>query len=267
MKENESQNLDQKTILNLLSILVEMGVDVDINEDKLFLNEIAKVNSASKNTIVNNKLTNPEKKALEISLQANDINSLKELFESFNGCLLKKTATNFVTFEGNKNSKILIVDGPPESNEDKVGRPFVGERGALFEKMLQSINLKKDNVFIINAIPWRPPGNRHPTKNEINICKPFIFHLISLLNPKIILCMGEVAINQILDLNKNITNSRGKWYYFNNVFLKKSSKDEKKIMVLPTHNVSSLLRRPETKRQAWDDLKMLQNKIIEIISV
>ena len=265
MKENELQSLDQKSILSLLSIFIEMGVDVEINENNLFINEISKVNSINKNIHEINKLTNPEKKALEIALQAKDINSLQELFESFNGCLLKKTATNFVNFEGNKNSQILIVDGPPESNEDKVGRPFAGERGVLFEKMLQSINLKKENVFIINAIPWRPPGNRYPTRNEINICKPFIFHLISLLNPKIILCMGEVAINQILDLNKNITNSRGKWYDYNNIFLKKPNKDEKKIMVLPTHNVSYLLKRPETKRQAWDDLKLLQYKIKEII--
>ena len=265
MKENELQSLDKKSILNLLSIFNEIGIDVEISENKLITNEIKKVNSVSKNSNENNKLTSPEKKALEISLQAKDINSLKELFENLNGCLLKKTATNFVPFEGNKNSKILIVDGSPESNEDKAGRPFAGERGILFEKMLQSINLKKEDVFITNAIPWRPPGNRYPTRDEINICKPFIFHLIFLLNPKIILCMGDVAINQILDLNKNITNSRGKWYNFDNIFLKKSFKDEKQIMVLPTHNVSYLLKRPETKRQAWDDLKLLQNKIKEII--
>ena len=265
MKENESETLDKKSILSLLSVFIEMGVDVEISENKLFINDITKVKSISKNINEINNLTNPEKNALEIALQAKDINSLKKLFESFNGCLLKKTATNFVAFEGNKNSKLLIVDGPPESNEDKLGRPFAGERGVLFEKMLKSINLKKENVFIINAIPWRPPGNRYPTRDEIDICKPFIFHLISLLNPKIILCMGEVAINQILDVNKNITSSRGKWYNFNNIFLKKTNKDEKKTMVLPTHNVSYLIKRPETKRQAWDDLKMLQNKIKEII--
>ena len=265
MKDNELQSLDQKSILSLLSIFIEMGIDVEINESKFFLNETTKVNSINENIHELDSLTNPEKKALEIALQAKDINSLKELFENFNGCLLKKTAANFVPFEGNKNSKILIVDGSPESNEDKLGRPFAGERGILFEKMLQAINLKKEDVFITNAIPWRPPGNRYPTRDEINICKPFIFHLIFLLNPKIILCMGDVAINQILDLNKNITNFRGKWYNFNNVFFKKSCKDEKHIMVLPTHNVSYLLKRPETKRQAWDDLKMLQNKIIEII--
>ena len=257
--------LDQKLILSLLETYIEMGVDVEIKDQKVIINEKENINNINKDMTDNNILTNPEKKALEFALQAKDITCLKTIFKNFEGCLLKKTATNFVSFEGNENSKILIVDGPPVSDEDKEGRPFVGEKGILFDKMLKSINLKRENIFIINAIPWRPPGNRYPTSDEINICKPFIFNLIHLLNPKIIFCMGEVATNQILDLNKSITNVRGKWYNFKNHFFSNLKENEKQTMVLPTHNVSYLMKRPQTKRQAWDDLKMLKNKIIETI--
>ena len=190
--------------------------------------------------------------------------SLK-LLKNFDGCHLKKTANKFVAYEGNIKSKILVVDGPPEAEEDKEGRPFVGEKGKLFEKMLKAINLTREDIFIVKSIPWRPPGNRYPTNEEINICKPFIFNLISLLNPQIILCMGEVATNQILDLNESITNSRGKWYIFKNPSFYNFKKNTNKQYVLPTFNLTYLLKRPETKKQAWEDLKMLRDKIIETL--
>ena len=229
------ETLNQRSIINLLSIFTELGIDFEIKDN--IVNEKKIIYNENNNANDKNILTNSEKRSLEVALFAKDINNLKKSFKNFEGCLLKKTATNFVGFEGNINSKILIIDGPPESAEDKEGIPFSGERGILFEKMLQSINLKRESIFIINAIPWRPPGNRFPTADEINKCKPFIFNLIYLLNPMIILCMGEVATNQILDLNKSITNSRGKLYDFKNIFLKKANENEKQIIVLPTYNV------------------------------
>ena len=256
--------IDEKAILGLLGVYNEIGIDFNTKDNDSIIIE-KETDHLKSNHFNNNTLTKPEKNALEIAVNAKDIINLKKIFENFEGCLLKKTATNFVTFEGNKNAKILIVDGPPESDEDKEGRPLVGEKGILFEKMLEAINLKRENLFITNAIPWRPPGNRYPTIDEINICKPFIFNLIYLLNPKIIFCMGEVATNQILNLNKSITNTRGKWYDFQNSFFDNLNNSKNKIIVLPTHNVSYLIKRPETKRQAWEDLKMLKNKIIEII--
>ena len=264
MKELEI--LDEENIVSMLTIQLDMGIDMNIRDNLIDVKEQIVSNEKEK-TFKNTPLTFTENKAYSIALQAKNIYNLEELFRNFDDCHLKKTANKFVMFEGNVNSEILVVNGTPESDEDKEGRPFVGAKGKLFEKMLKAINLKREDVFIINSIPWRPPGNRYPTHEEINICRPFIFNLISLLDPKIILCMGEVATNQILDLNESIIKSRGKWYLFKNCFFYKFKKSINKQQVLPMFNLSYLLKRPEAKRQAWVDMKMLRDKIKETIEI
>ena len=209
-------------------------------------------------------MTFSENKALEFTSQAKSIENLEKLFKDFDQCNLKRTATNFVRFEGSLDCKILIVDGTPEDSEDKEGKPFVNEKGELLEKMLKAIDLKRENVFLSKSIPWRPPGNRYPTNNEINICKPFVFKLIDLINPRIILCMGEVATNQILNLNKSINSSRGSWHELDVPSFYNFQEYNITKYVLPTLNISYLLKRPETKRQAWEDMKMLREKIKEM---
>ena len=258
--------LDEETILSMLTIQIDMGIDMAMRDNiSEFKEEL--INNVKEKIFENPLITNPEKKAYEIALKAQDISDLERLFRNFDDCHLKKTANKFVAYEGKVNSEILIIDGTPESDEDKEGRPLVGTKGKLFEKMLKAINLKREDVFIVNSIPWRPPGNRYPTNEEINICRPFVFNLISLLDPKIILCMGEVATNQILDLNESIIKSRGKWYVFKNPSFYKFKKSINKQQVLPTFNLSYLLKRPETKRQAWEDMKMLRDKIKETIEM
>jgi len=258
--------ISKETILSMLTIQIDMGIDMVISENISDVKEEI-ISNVKEKIFGNTLITNPEKKAYDIALQAKDISHLEKLFRNFDDCHLKKTANKFVTYEGNINSEILIVDGTPESDEDKEGKPFVGAKGELFEKMLKSINLKREDVFIVNSIPWRPPGNRYPTNEEINICRPFVFNLISLLDPKIILCMGEVATNQILDLNESIIKSRGKWHVFKKPSFYKFKKSINKQQVLPTFNLSYLLKRPETKRQAWEDMKMLRDKIKETIEM
>ena len=258
--------VDEETILSMLTIQIDMGIEMVIRENISDVKEEI-ISNVKEKKIGNALITNPEKKAYDIALQAKDIHNLEKLFRNFDDCHLKKTANKFIAYEGNHNSKILIVDGTPESDEDKEGRPFVGSKGELFEKMLKAIHLKREDVFIVKSIPWRPPGNRYPTNEEINICRPFVFNLISLLDPKIILCMGEVATNQILDLNESIINSRGKWYLFKNSSFYKFKNSVNKQYVLPTFNLSYLLKRPETKRQAWEDMKMLRDKIKETIEM
>ena len=262
MKELEVVN--EEDILNMLTIQIDMGIDMVISYN-LSDDKEEKISNVKEKDFGNSLITNSEKKAYNIALQAKDISNLEKLFKNFDDCHLKNTANKFVTYEGSFDSKILIIDGTPESDEDKEGRPFVGAKGKLFEKMLKAINLKREDVFIANSIPWRPPGNRYPTNEEINICRPFIYNLISLLDPKIILCMGEVSTNQVLDLNESIIKSRGKWYLFKNSSIYKFKKGINKPQVLPTFNLSYLLKRPETKRQAWEDMKMLRDKIKETI--
>ena len=129
--------------------------------------------------------------------------------------------------------------------------------------MLNAINLKKDDIFIVNAIPWRPPGNRYPTEEEIKICRPFIFNLIKLLKPKLIVCLGKISTYQILDLNQSFVKTRGKWYSLKSNPINDFD-EEYNPYVLPTLNISYLLTRPDMKRQAWEDMKLLRDKIREM---
>tara|TARA_A100001015_G_scaffold295773_1_gene375172 strand:+ start:699 stop:1448 length:750 start_codon:yes stop_codon:yes gene_type:complete len=249
--------MDQKNILSILKFYGDIGIDLKIyksqNETQTKLINSTKSTTEKK---IDNFFTNEEKKE-------NNINELENLFECYNGCNLKKTATNFVKFQGNKNADLLFIDGTPNTEEDKIGRSFVSAKGDLFEKMLRAINLKYEDIFIINAIPWRPPGNRYPTEEEMKICRPFIFNLINLLKSKIIVCLGEVPTNQILGLNQSIIKTRGRWHYLKPDLINYFD-SEYNPHILPTLSISYLLNRPDMKIKAWEDMKLIRDKIREM---
>ena len=236
----ELKTKNKELIINFFNFCKEIGIDLTI-----YKSPCSEHNGKSKENVCSGK--SKEK----------TIRELENTFRNFDGCNLKKTSANFVSFFGMTNSKILVLDGPPDEEEDKTGTSFVSEKGVLFEKMLNAIKLKKNDIFFVKGIPWRPPGNRYPSIEEIKICRPFILNLIELLKPKILVCLGEVPTNQILESNESIIKIRGKWYNF------KPNKLNYEICVLPTFNVSHLLSRPDLKRYAWEDMKLLRNKIEE----
>ena len=248
MKQLETKN--QKLITNVLDFYREIGIDITVH-DKFLCKEPFLFKANQKN--IRSEINIHSKNNKEIQIK-----ELEHSFKIFEGCKLKKTSTNFVSFYGNTNSKLLIIDGPPDVDEDKKGVPFVSSKGLLFEKMLNAIELNMDETFIIKSIPWRPPGNRYPSKEEIKICRPFIINLINLLKPKIIVCLGEVPTYQILELNESIVKLRGKWQTW------KSNEINCEFSILPTFNVSHLLNRPDLKKYAWEDMKLLRDKIKEI---
>ena len=261
---------DHEIILSIINLYRDVGVDLYFNLDqetskKEELKPDEKIVGSERNNSKNYIVINEEKKAFDIAKTAKNIRELENFFRNFDGCSLKKTATSFVGFKGNINSEILIVDGTPNREEDKAGKSFIFEKGNLFEKMLNAIELKTDDVFIVKGIPWRPPGNRYPTNEEIKTCRPFIFNLINFLKPKIILCLGEVATNQVLNLNQSIIKSRGKWYFLKSNSFYNFNEIEFNINVLPTLGISYLLIRPDMKRESWEDMKLLRNKIKEIL--
>ena len=247
---NQLKNKNQKLITNVLNFYKEIGIDILVSNQFSYTDSFLFKNN-KKDTDQNKNCDTPKYRALKIK-------ALENSFENFNGCKLKKTSTNFVRFFGNMNSKILIVDGPPDVEEDKKGVSFVSSKGLLFEKMLNAIELKMDETFIVKSIPWRPPGNRYLSNEEINICRPFILNLIDIFKPKIILCLGEAPSYQILELKESIIKIRGKWRTF------KSNKSNCKSSVLSTFSISHLLNRPDLKKYAWEDMKLLRNKIKEI---
>ena len=248
MDHTETKN--QKIITNILNLYREIGVDITVSNN-FFYQEPVLLKGDKKNIKFNKNYKIQKNKDIKIR-------ELEHLFENFDGCKLKKTSTNFVKFYGNTDSKILIIDGPPDEEEDKKGLSFVSRKGLLFEKMLNAIELRIDETFIVKGIPWRPPGNRYPSNEEIKICRPFILNLINIIKPRIILCLGEVPTYQILELNESIIKIRGKWRTL------KSNQSNCEFPVLPTFSISHLLNRPDLKKYAWEDMKLLRDNIKEI---
>ena len=249
MKQLETKN--QKSTANVLNFYREIGIDITVT-NKFFHKEVFLLKDNKKNKITKQNHYTPLNKDEEIK-------ELENSFRNLEGCKLKKTSTNFVNFLGNRNAKLLIIDGPPDDEEDKQGVSFVSSKGLLFEKMLNAIDLKIVDTFIVKSIPWRPPGNRYPSNEEIKICRPFILNLIDILKPKIIVCLGEIPTNQILEMNQSINKLRGKWQIL------KSNKFNCEFSVLPTLSVTHLLNRPDLKKYAWEDMKLLRDKVKETL--
>ena len=255
MKQLETRN--NKFITSFLSFYKEIGIEIFIPKSKLNEN-IELLTNNKQFHILDTDISdfhNKEKK----------IKQLEYLFKNIDDFNLKKTSSNFVKFDGNINSKILIIDGTPDIEEDKTGLPFVSQKGELFENMLNAIEIKRNDIFLIKSIPWRPPGSRYPTEEELKICRPFIFNLIKLILPKIIVCLGEVPTKQILELDESILKVRGKWRLIKSEKIFKNDMLKCDFLILPTLNISHLLKRPDLKKYAWEDLKLLRDKIKEIL--
>ena len=210
------------------------------------------------NLIYDNKSINRYKKN-KLGINSNKVALLKKLEKSINNiknCDLKKNATNLVFSDGNINSKIMIVGEGPGANEDKEGLPFVGRAGQLLDKMLSSINLDRNNVYITNVVNYRPPENRKPTDEEIRRYVPYLTKHIEIINPKILVLLGSTALNTLIGKEVVISKARGKWI-------------EKKIgnikmSVIASFHPAFLMRQPNQKKMSWIDLKMIRKKIIDL---
>ncbi len=201
-------------------------------------------------TIENNNNEKIQKKIEE----CNTLDQLKNAMQNFNGCELKKTATQLVFSDGNPNSKLMLIGEAPGAEEDRQGKPFCGASGQLLDKMLNAINLNRESVYITNVIPWRPPGNRTPSDNEIKIMKPFLIKHIEIVMPKIIVAVGGSAAKAVLSIEGGILRHRGEWKEF-----KLSS--GKTIPIIATLHPAYLLRAPNQKKLAWEDLKHIRSKL------
>ena len=166
------------------------------------------------NLIYSNKAINRYKKE-GIYLSGDlgeDLKKLKASIINIKDCDLKKNATNLVFADGNPKAKIMIVGEGPGANEDRECLPFVGRAGQLLDKMLQAINLDRNNVYITNVVNYRPPENRKPNELEIARYLPYLTRHIEIINPKILLLLGSTALNTIIGNTLVISQARGKWF-------------------------------------------------------
>ncbi len=148
--------------------------------------------------------------ARESAASAQTLDELRARLDAFEGCALKKTATQLVFSDGNPEASIMFVGEAPGADEDRIGRPFVGRAGQLLDKMLAAIGLDRTKVYIANVVPWRPPGNRTPTPVETAACLPFTRRQIELVDPKILDCIGLPSAPTLLHVSEGIKRARGK---------------------------------------------------------
>jgi uracil-DNA glycosylase family 4 len=193
-------------------------------------------------------------RARNIANQCQDLNELKKAVENFDGCNLKKMATNTVFSDGNPDSEIMVIGEAPGNNEDLQGIPFCGDSGILLNEMLNAVNLtRKKDFYITNVIFWRPPGNRRPSEEELAICRPFVEKHIQLFAPKVIILVGATAMSAILGINEPITKIRGRFLDYKPDFLSKNTK------TFTIFHPSFLMRQPAKKKVAWQDMLSLEN--------
>jgi len=175
-----------------------------------------------------------------------DLEALKEACHVCDKCSLKATCTHVVFGEGNPKAKIMFVGEGPGSDEDKQGRPFVGAAGQLLDKILASVGLSRDEVYITNVVKCRPPKNRMPNPDEILACSPYLDAQIKRISPSIIVCLGALATKTLIDKDAKVTRIRGEWH------------EKDGILYMPTFHPAALLRDPSKKRPVWEDMKKVK---------
>ncbi|MBW7933612.1 MAG: uracil-DNA glycosylase [Gemmatimonadaceae bacterium] len=159
-------------------------------------------------------------------------------------CSLYRTAKNHVPGEGNPQAGFVCVGEAPGQTEDELGRPFVGRAGDLLTKILEAIQLKREDVFICNVLKHRPPGNRNPAPDEVRACSPFLVRQLELLRPRVILALGTFAAQTLLQTNQPIGKLRGHVHQYHG------------IPLIVTYHPAALLRNPAWKRPTWEDVQL-----------
>ena len=196
--------------------------------------------------------------AREAARTAASLEILRDMLEKFDGCALKSTATRLVFADGNPKARIMFVGEAPGRDEDIEGLPFVGRSGKLLDRMIAAIGLDRTKVYIANVIPWRPPGNRTPTPQETQICLPFIQRQIELVDPDILVTLGNPSTQTLLSTREGIMKTRGRWFNYDT--------GTRVIRAMATFHPAYLLRSPSYKRLSWQDLRAIAKALPQLAS-
>jgi uracil-DNA glycosylase family 4 len=186
--------------------------------------------------------------------KADSLASLNDMIKECQKCSLGKTRKSFVFGVGNPNADIMLIGEAPGADEDEQGIPFVGRAGKLLTDILLAINIQRDEVYIANILKCRPPKNRNPLPEEMQTCMPYLHKQIELINPKVILCLGLVASNALLQNKSTLTGLRGNVYELND------------IKVMATYHPAALLRNPNWKKGCWEDVKKFRKLYDELVT-
>ncbi|MCL1627555.1 uracil-DNA glycosylase [Roseibaca sp. V10] len=200
----------------------------------------------------------PVAQAQAMAQAAGDLDALQAAMGAYEHCELKRGARNLVFCDGQPGARVMIVGEAPGREEDRVGKPFVGEAGQMLDRMFAAIGMGRDTpdparaIYITNVLPWRPPQNRDPSTEERAMMRPFVLRHIELAAPDILILMGRVSAGTVLERDVRITKERGEWA---------------RVLgrpTIPMLHPAYLLRNPAAKREAWADLLSLQAKLREL---
>jgi uracil-DNA glycosylase len=167
-------------------------------------------------------------------------------------CKLSKHRTHIVFGEGSPKADLVFVGEGPGAEEDATGRPFVGRAGKLLDKIIDAMGFKRSDVYICNVVKCRPPENRTPERDEADTCQPFLFRQLALIHPKVVVALGAPALHCLVGSRESITRARGQWRDWNGMKL------------IPTYHPAYLLRVPDKKREAWEDVKKVRDYLASI---
>ena len=184
-------------------------------------------------------------------LNNDNLLKIEKNIEGCKKCSLHESRTNIVFGDGDSKADIMIIGEAPGQEEDKIGQPFIGRAGKLLNSFLSSINLDRDSVFITNTVKCRPPDNRNPENIEIQSCSNFLDRQIDVIKPKVLVLLGKIAANRMLDLDKPISELRLKKFYIGKY----------NMPLIVFYHPAYILRSPSQKLKVWDDLKFLKSII------
>ena len=238
---------------SLLDWYGEMGVDVP---------KIAPARPASRRRLLKPEIASPTKastsKPATRSTDLTQVKSLDDLYSTirqFDAGVLGDGARQAVICRGNPDAKLMIIGEAPGRDEDREGKPFIGRAGQLLDRMLAAIALSEGDVYITNVVNWRPPNNRNPSPDEIEMCRPLLEKHIELVQPKALLLVGGISMTTLTGLS-GIMKNHGQWQ---NVSVLGQD-----YPALPLYHPAFLLRRPELKKEAWRDLLLLREKLLSL---
>ena len=217
---------------------------------------LEKLNSNDIEYIFSDKPINRLKTKPQIEEKIKLLDKLRNEIENIDNCELKKNAKQLVFADGNNQSKIMIIGEGPGQKEDEQGKPFVGDAGILLNKMLEAIQIKRNNIYITNVVNYRPPNNRKPEPSEINRYSNYLRQHIAIIDPKILILMGSTAMESLFGSKIKISKERGVW--------KELIIHNKTYLTMITFHPAYLLRQADQKKYSWADLKLIRKKIDEL---
>ena len=193
------------------------------------------------------------REARALASAAQSLDELRSMLASFEGCALSRTAKSLILANSVAEGGIMVIGDAPEADDDRNGEAFLGRPGAMLDAMLKAIGLGRNEMALTTAIPWRPPGNRAATAQELDVCTPFLTRQIELLKPRIVLALGALPVQLLAGRGENILKLRGQWFEL--------AMNGRSVKMMASLSPAYLLRQPLQKRFAWRDLKAFRQAL------